>query len=111
MSYFSFLNQQDGFLEVIKHKPERYMPFIQMVQDVMRGEGELDPAEREIISSYVAGLNACTFCVGAHRAIAEAFGVDGDMLESLINGKNTEVVSDKLRPCLAPGKKTHGIPQ
>lgn len=105
MSFFSFLKQQDGFLDIAQHKPERYRPFVQMVQDIMRGEGELSFAEREIIGAYVAGLNACTFCVGAHRAVAEAFGVDGNTLETLINDDNYDVVDEKLRPCLALTKK------
>jgi uncharacterized peroxidase-related enzyme len=39
-------------------------------QATMRGPSSWSVAERELVASLVAKWNACTFCVGAHRAIA-----------------------------------------
>ncbi|NET05043.1 MAG: hypothetical protein F6K09_11890 [Merismopedia sp. SIO2A8] len=36
----------------------------------MRGESALSAGERELITAYVSGLNACNYCYGSHQAIA-----------------------------------------
>lgn len=39
-------------------------------QAAMRGPSSWTIAERELMAAMVARWNACTFCLGAHRAVA-----------------------------------------
>ena len=105
MSHFSFLRTEDGMPDIAKHKPERFRHVIGFVEDVMRGPSAFTPGEREMIAAYVSGLNACTFCHGAHRAVAETFGVDGAAIERLLGDDGLDHAEPKLRPVLALAKK------
>ena len=51
----------------------------------------------------VAGLNACSFCYGAQRAVAKAF--DADLLETIMETGNYDLVEEKMRPILHLTKK------
>ena len=67
---------------------------------LLRGEGPLSVAERELIATYVSGLNACTFCFGAHKIYARAFGIADDVIDSLMDDVETSSVSEKMKPLL-----------
>lgn len=91
--------------DILKHKPERFRHFGGVVDNVMRGSSAFTPGEREMIAAYVSGLNACTFCHGAHRAVAETFGIDGAAIERLLGNDGLAHAEPKLRPVLALAKK------
>lgn len=105
MSHFSFLKEQDGMAEIVGYNPDRLNHFRLMVGNIFRGPSELSVADRELILTYCSGLNACKFCVGAHGALAEAYGVDPEKLEALLASSEYEMVEPKLRPVLALAKK------
>ncbi|QIB64964.1 carboxymuconolactone decarboxylase family protein [Kineobactrum salinum] len=105
MSHFSFLKEEDGMAEIVGYNPDRLNHFRMMVENLFRGPSELSIAERELIMTYCSGLNACKFCVGAHQAMAEAYGVDPEKLEALLASDKYEMVEPKLRPVLALAKK------
>jgi len=105
MSHFSFLAETDGMAEIVGYNPERLNHFRMMVANLFRGPSELSIADRELIMTYCSGLNACKFCVGAHGALAESFGVDPEILEALLASNDYEMVEPKLRPVLALAKK------
>ncbi|MCP5087394.1 MAG: hypothetical protein GY952_11390 [Rhodobacteraceae bacterium] len=67
---------------------------------LLRGESDLSIAERELIAAYVSGLNACSFCHGAHSVHAKAHGVDVETIEALVDDPGTAPVSPKLKPIL-----------
>lgn len=67
---------------------------------LLRGDSPLTVAERELIAAYVSGLNACSFCLGAHRIIAEAFDVSPTLITRLLNDFETAAVEPRLRPIL-----------
>jgi uncharacterized peroxidase-related enzyme len=77
---------------------------------LLRGAGELSVGERELIATYVSALNACTFCAGAHRAYAEVFGIDGALIDALIDDPATAPVDDRLRPILAYVERLNTLP-
>lgn len=89
---------------------------MQFTQVVMREDGALDIATRELIAAYVSGLNQCTFCHGSHKIYAEAFGIPEGMLGALLENLETAPVSDDLRILLGyvrslttlPSKITQG---
>ncbi|MXU66234.1 carboxymuconolactone decarboxylase family protein [Oceanomicrobium pacificus] len=68
---------------------------------VMRGESDLSMAERELIAAYVSGLNACSYCHGAHTVFARAYGIDVETIEALMADRDTAPVREELKPVLA----------
>jgi uncharacterized peroxidase-related enzyme len=67
---------------------------------LLRGPSPLTVAQRELIAAYVSGLNACAFCFGAHRIIAETFGVPQATLEALVADPELAAADPPLRPLL-----------
>lgn len=105
MSNFSFLKEEDGMAEIVEYNPDRLNHLRAMVGNIFRGPSALSIADRELITTYCSGLNACQFCVGAHQAMAEAYGVDAEKLEELLASDEYEMVEPNLRPILALAKK------
>lgn len=68
-------------------------------QDVMRGPSPWSVAERELMAAMVARWNSCTFCVGAHRAVAvhDAAPV---MVDACLTDYRTAPISQPLRATL-----------
>lgn len=90
--------------------PENVRPLMEYTDGLLRGEGELSVGERELIATYVSALNACTFCAGAHRAYAEVFGIDGALIDALIEDVESAPVDERLRPVLAYVAKLNTLP-
>lgn len=67
---------------------------------VLRHPSPLTVAERELIAAFVSGINACSYCYGAHRIIAESFGVDEAVIRSAVSDPATALVADRMRPML-----------
>lgn len=67
---------------------------------LLRGESPLTVAQRELIAAFVSGLNACGFCLGAHRIIAETFGVAPELIDCLLDDMDSAPVEPRLRPIL-----------
>lgn len=90
--------------------PENVQPLMVYTDGLLRGDGALSVGERELIATYVSALNACTFCAGAHRAYAEVFGIDGALIDALIEDVETAPVDERLRPLLAYVAKLNTLP-
>ncbi len=105
MSNFSFLKTEDGMPDILQHKLERSGYFLQFIGDILRGSSELSVADRELIFAYVSGCNSCTFCFGAHKAVAQAFGINEKLLDELVNAESPAAVGPKLQPCLELARK------
>jgi len=104
MSHFSFLKTTDAMANILMSDMERFAPYLEFANKLMRGPSELSEPQRELMVTYVAALNACAFCVGAHKATAEAFGVDGDLIEALMTD-DMSGIDAKMRPVLALVRK------
>ena len=105
MSNFSFLKTEDGVLEILGHKPDRFGPIAAVTENILRGPSELSVVERELIFAFVSACNACSFCMGAHQSIAQSFGLEEGLLESLISSGSHKAVDLKLQTCLNLAKK------
>lgn len=68
-------------------------------QTVMRGPSEWSVAERELMAAMVARWNSCTFCTGAHRAIAIR-GLDPAVVDACLTDHNTAPIAEPLRATL-----------
>ena len=61
--------------------------------------------ERELIGAFASGTNSCTYCYNTHKSTAEAFGVEENLLQQLLDDVNSSPVDDKLKPVLRYVKK------
>ncbi len=89
------------------HSKDSLMAF---TEAVMRAEGDLDIATREMIAAYVSGLNRCTFCHGSHAIYARAFGIGEDVLAALLDDADSAPVGDDLKVLLSYLKKLNTLP-
>ena len=105
MSNFSFLKTEDGMNNIIQHDVERFCNFLNLAENILRGGSELSIAERELIFAYVSGLNSCTYCFGAHKAVAQEFNIDAEMLDKLVSSDKPAAAGKKLQPCLTLAQK------
>lgn len=69
-------------------------------QAVMRGPSEWSVGERELMAAMVAHWNSCTFCVGAHRAIAVR-GIDSETVNACLTDYQTAPIPERLRATLS----------
>lgn len=67
---------------------------------VLRHPSPLTVAERELIAAVVSRINACGYCYGAHRIIAETFGVDEAVIRSAVDDPGMGLVPAHLQPIL-----------
>lgn len=88
-------------VDVLAKYPQGFGALCEYHDAILRGPSELTAAERELIATYVSGLNNCSFCYGAHRNFAEAQGIDPDLFEQLIADPAAAGVDPKLLPILA----------
>ncbi len=90
--------------------PENVGALMAFTDGVLRVEGELSIAERELIAAFVSGLNACAFCFQSHKAYAVAFGVDEGLVDQLLENIESAAVAQKLKPLLRYVKKLNDTP-
>ena len=98
---FPSLPDAPGLSDVFKAFPGGLRPLLEFHDHVLNGPSDLTVGERELIAAYVSGLNACSFCFGAHKLMARAFGVDEALMDDLVNDPERAAVDDAMRPLLA----------
>lgn len=105
MSRFPSLPPAPGLADVFRAFPQGAWPLLEYHDTLLRGPSPLSVAERELLAAYVSSLNACAFCTGAHRIVAEVHGVDPDVLEGLLSDPARPDVDPRLLPLLAYVRK------
>ena len=110
MSLFPSLPDTPHLADVFRSFPEHIRPLLDYHDALLRGDSPLSVAERELIAAYVSGLNACTFCFGAHKVMARAFGVEEALIDALVNDVDTAPVDAKLKPVLKYVAKLKTLP-
>ncbi len=96
--------------DVYRRFPEHVKPLLVYHDLLLRGESPLTVGERELIAAYVSGLNACTFCFGAHKLYAEVFGFDPELVEQMVGNLETAPIDVKLKPLLRYAAKLKDLP-
>ena len=93
---------EDGTLRHIFHRwPDLAAPLTDYTETLMRGPSAFTAAERELIATVTSATNACHFCYGSHRATAEAMGVDGALIESVMADLDKADIRREMKPVLA----------
>ncbi len=92
---------EESVAAVMRRYPKQAFPLIELTDIIMRsGDCAFTSEQRELIAAYSSGLNDCTYCYNTHKATAEAFGVDENLLESMLGDLDASAVDDKLKPVL-----------
>ena len=95
---------------VFKAFPQAVQPLLEYHDVLLRGEGPLTIAQRELIAVYVSGLNACTFCFGAHKIYARVFGVKESTIDAMMEDVESAPIDPTMKPILAYVKKLNALP-
>lgn len=90
-----------GMAGLAQYRPDTAGPLLELTQILLRGPSTLSPGERELIASYVAYRNECTFCILSHSAFAAAQLDEGMPLVKQVHADiDSAPISDKLRALL-----------
>lgn len=86
MAYIELDNDQPGIAGLMQWRPETGGPLGALAQQLLRGDSELTPAERELIAVRVSRGNECDFCERSHAAAARALMGDGgdDIVDAVL---------------------------
>lgn len=110
MPFLDALPANAKLAELFALRADLYDPLLQFAEKVMRGPSRLTPGQREMIASYVSGVNACSYCAGGHQAAAVAFGIDEALFESLLDDIDSAPMEETLKPILKYAKKLTETP-
>ena len=102
---------EESVSAVMQRYPDQGLPMAELTQIVMRtGECQFSSEERELIGAFASGTNACIYCFNTHKVAAEAFGIDENLLQSLLDDVDGSPVDEKLKPVLRYVKKLTETP-
>lgn len=85
--------------EIFSRWPEITEPVVILAQRLMC-DGPLSRANAELIFTYVSWINKCQYAFNVHRHTAEALGIDGDLLEGVLEDINGAGIDDKIKVLL-----------
>jgi uncharacterized peroxidase-related enzyme len=101
MSFLRSLQPEAGLLQIFQAFPETARPLLKYHEVLLRGESPFSAAERELIATYVSGLNNCTYCRAVHSQAAVALGIRAEAIPEIFASSNPEQVHARMRPVLA----------
>ena len=102
---------EESVSAVMQRYPDQAIPMVKLTEIIMRtGKCQFSSKERELIAAFASGTNACMYCFTTHKATAEAFGLDENLLQSLFDDVEASPVDDKLKPVLRYVKKLTETP-
>lgn len=92
--------------ELFASKPAVFGPFTEACEQIMRGPSTLSPGERELLGTFVSGLNACPYCHDVHNEAAKAYGFESDLSRQLREDIHGAGIDEKLKPLFALARKS-----
>lgn len=104
MAFLPSLPKGASLLDLFKAFPESSIPLIEFHEILLRGPSPLSEGERELIATYVSGLNHCRYCHGVHSATAEHLGIRRELVDSAIDIE-TAPIDERMRPVLRYARK------
>lgn len=107
MAKFPSMGEGANVINIMKMNPGFQIPFIESHEVLMRGESPLSVGQRELIATYVSGLNECSYCYGVHSQATVGYGYDEAGIEALFDGIEGADIDPRMKPLLAyAGKLT-----
>jgi uncharacterized peroxidase-related enzyme len=102
MPHINLPKEYPGIRSLFMFRPETATPLNHLVQTLLHNpHPSLSAGERELIATYVSGLNTCKYCCSIHGAIAQhQLGNDADIVKQVLNNSETAPISSKLKALL-----------
>ena len=102
---------EESVAAVVRRYPQQAVLVTELADVLMRsGDCAFISEQRELIGAYTSGTNNCTYCYDTHKPTAEAFGVDENLLESMLSDLDASAVDEKLKPILRYVRKLTETP-
>jgi uncharacterized peroxidase-related enzyme len=90
-----------GIRSLVLFRPETGKHLYELAQVLLRDASPLTAAERELIATHVSARNHCIFCMSSHAAAArELFEEKREVVDCVIENKDTALLSDKMKALL-----------
>ncbi|WP_428329758.1 carboxymuconolactone decarboxylase family protein [Mucilaginibacter sp.] len=91
-----------GIRSLFMFRPETAAPLNALVQTLLHNpHPTLSAGERELIATYVSGLNTCKYCCSIHGAIAQhQLGNNALLVKHVLANPETAPISNKLKALL-----------
>jgi len=109
------VQEKSGFVPnvflVLSHRPDEFRAFFDYHDAIMRREGNLSRAEKEMIVVATSAANDCSYCVVAHGAILRVVSGDPDLSEQLLANYRTAPLEPRQRVMLAFAVKLARTPE
>jgi uncharacterized peroxidase-related enzyme len=68
MPHIPLSDDLPGIRGLLAFKPASGVTVTQLIEQLLRGDSQLSPADRERIAAHVSQLNECEFCARSHAA-------------------------------------------
>ena len=102
---------EESVAAVVRRYPQQAVLVTELADVLMRsGDCAFTSEQRELIGACTSGTNNCTYCYDTHKPTAEAFGVDENLLESMLSDLDASAVDEKLKPILRYVRKLTETP-
>lgn len=100
MAFLKSFPKNASIGDIYRAWKEQYRPWMKMGQQLMRGDSQLSEAERELIATYVSGLNGCDYCVISHRSTMQKLGIGSKVIDELLDDVDNADIDARLKPLL-----------
>ncbi|MEP7109503.1 MAG: peroxidase-related enzyme [Ferruginibacter sp.] len=101
MAHIDLQNDFPGIRGPMAFRPETAKPLNELAEVLLRSDNSLTRGERELIATYVSGLNDCFFCQQVHGGLAQHYlECDTDFIDAVKSDFITSGASDKMKALL-----------
>jgi uncharacterized peroxidase-related enzyme len=101
MAYIPLDETKPGMRSLLAYHPVIAGPLTGLMELMMRSDQGLTKGERELIATFVSGINRCIPCENIHGAVAcQLNGYSTDLLSAIKNNHHQAPVSDRLKGML-----------
>ena len=105
MSYLPSSPNLNSFGGMLAKYPRRGILLFKLLEDIKSGFSPLSKEIRELIITYISGLNHCEFFYKSHKEKAKGLGIDEAVFDQLQTDISGADVDEKLKPLLHYIKK------
>jgi uncharacterized peroxidase-related enzyme len=109
MPHIKLSDELPGISAGFAFRPETAKPMRELAHILLHEPNSLEPAERELIATYVSTLNDCYFCQTSHGACAAHHLGDASIVQQVKTDFQQAPISEKLKSLLViAGKVQQG---
>lgn len=99
----SYLPSSPGLVNLsglLAKYPRRGILLFKLLEDIKRSCSPLGVEMRELIITYISGLNRCDFCYNLHKVQSTEMGLDATIFEQLKTDIDSADVNENIKPIL-----------